>query len=184
MAWIKNIDLERMNVLGSLFQNPTFLVVVLIINFLLMISFLVITFIIGKAYKQLNERYVEFMSKLGEGNKVEEILKEYLNIVERNSKKITQQKDEINRLESNLKKCVQKVGLIRYNAYKDTGSDLSFTMALMDAEENGVVVNGLYSRDSSSIFAKPLVKGETKYNLSAEEIQAIDIARTSSNSRY
>ena len=79
---------------------------------------------------------------------------------------------------------MQKVGLIRYNAYGDTGSDLSFTMALLDADDNGVVVNGLYSRDSSSIFAKPLAKGETKYNLSAEEIQAIDIARTSSNSRY
>ena len=54
----------------------------------------------------------------------------------------------------------------------------------MDAEENGVVVNGLYSRESSSIFAKPLAKGETKYNLSAEEIQAIDIAKVSSNARY
>ena len=57
-------------------------------------------------------------------------------------------------------------------------------MALMDSEDNGVVVNGLYSRESSSIFAKALVKGETKYNLSAEEIQAIDIAKASSNSRY
>ena len=56
-------------------------------------------------------------------------------------------------------------------------------MALMDQEENGVVVNGLYSRESSSIFAKPLAKGETKYNLSAEEIQAIDIARASSLNR-
>ena len=61
---------------------------------------------------------------------------------------------------------------------------MSFTLALMDSEDNGVVVNGLYSRESSSIFAKPLVKGETKYNLSAEEIQAIDIAKSSSNARY
>jgi hypothetical protein len=124
------------------------------------------------------------MSKLGEGNKVEKILVEYLKIVDETSKKIKEQEIKINTLESNLKKCIQKVGLIRYNAYGDTGSDLSFTMALMDAEDNGVVVNGLYSRESSSIFAKPLVKGDTKYNLSAEEIQAIDIAKTSSNSRY
>jgi hypothetical protein len=79
---------------------------------------------------------------------------------------------------------VQKVGLVRYNAYNDTGSDLSFTFALMDSDDNGVVVNGLYSRDSSSIFAKPLVKGETKYNLSAEEIQAIGLAKTNCVARY
>jgi len=167
-----------------MFENPVFLIIIFSINFLLMIAFLIVTFIIGKAYKQLNSRYIEFMSKLGEGDKIEKILSEYLRIVDENSKKIKIQEDRINRLENNLKKCIQKVGLIRYNAYGDTGSDLSFTMALMDSEDNGVVVNGLYSRDSSSIFAKPLAKGETKYNLSAEEIQAIDIAKTSSNSRY
>ncbi len=170
--------------MDNIFQNPIFLTVILSINFLLMIIFLIVMFIIGKAYKQLNTRYVEFMSKLGEGNKIEKILSEYLRIVDENSQKIKQQEERMNRLEANLKKCVQKVGLIRYNAYGDTGSDLSFTMALMDAEDNGVVVNGLYSRESSSIFAKPLAKGETKYNLSAEEIQAIDIAKASSNSRY
>jgi len=170
--------------LGNIFENPVFLIVIFSIIFLLMVVFLVVIFIIGKAYKQLNSRYTEFMSKLGEGDKVEKILSEYLRIVDENSQKIKLQEERINRLENNLKKCIQKVGLIRYNAYGDTGSDLSFTMALMDADDNGVVVNGLYSRDSSSIFAKALVKGETKYNLSAEEIQAIDIAKTSSNSRY
>lgn len=170
--------------MDNIFQNSIFLTVVLSVNFILMVLFGVITFIIGKAYKQLNTRYVEFMSKLGEGDKVEKILSEYLRIVDENSQRIKKQEEKINRLEANLKKCVQKVGLIRYNAYGDTGSDLSFTMALMDAEDNGVVLNGLYSRESSSIFAKALAKGETKYNLSAEEIQAIDIAKTSSNSRY
>lgn len=170
--------------LYDIIKNPIFLMVVLSMNFILMITFAIITFIVGKAYKQLNSRYTSFMNKLGEGDKVEKILSEYLRIVDENSKKIKEQEDRTNRLESNLKKCIQKVGVVRYNAYGDTGSDLSFTMALMDSEDNGVVVNGLYSRESSSIFAKALVKGETKYNLSAEEIQAIDIAKSSSNSRY
>ncbi len=168
----------------GILQNPIFVISVLSVNVVLMIIFLVVTFIVGKAYKQLNTRYESFMSKLGEGDKVEKILSEYLRIVDENKKQVVEQEERINRLEANLKKCIQKVGLIRYNAYGDTGSDLSFTMALMDSEDNGVVVNGLYSRESSSIFAKALVKGETKYNLSAEEIQAIDIAKASSNSRY
>jgi len=158
--------------------------ILLVINIILIIIFGASIVILVKLYKKLNDRYVNFMSKLGEGDKVEKILSEYLKIVNETSDKIKENEKKIETLESNLKKCVQKVGLIRYNAYGDTGSDLSFTMALMDADDNGVVVNGLYSRESSSIFAKPLVKGDTKYNLSAEEIQAIDIAKTSSNSRY
>lgn len=169
-----------MGALSVLISNSIFMLII----FLLVIALLITTIFLIVLYNRLNARYIDFMGKLGEGDKVEKILSEYLKMVNETSKKIKEQSERINVLESNLKKCIQKVGLIRYNAYGDTGSDLSFTMALMDSEDNGVVVNGLYSRESSSIFAKPLVKGDTKYNLSAEEIQAIDIARTSSNSRY
>lgn len=173
-----------MSFFEEIIQNPAFIFSLLIINTLLMIIFLICTLVVGKSYKNLNARYLDFMSKLGNGENVEKILSEYLKIVDEMMKKSKNHEEEIIRLENNLKKCVQKVGIVRYNAYGDTGSDLSFTLALMDSDDNGVVVNGLYSRESSSIFAKPLVKGETKYNLSAEEIQAIDIAKSSSNARY
>lgn len=173
-----------MSFFEGIIQNPAFIFSLLIINTLLMIIFLICTLVIGKSYRNLNARYLDFMSKLGNGENVEKILSEYLKIVDEMMKRSKNQEEEIVRLENNLKKCVQKVGIVRYNAYGDTGSDLSFTLALMDSADNGVVVNGLYSRESSSIFAKPLVKGETKYNLSAEEIQAIDIAKSSSNARY
>ncbi len=173
-----------MSFFEGIIQNPAFIFSLLIINTLLMIMFLICTLVVGKSYKNLNARYLDFMSKLGNGENVEKILSEYLKIVDEMMKKSKNHEEEIIRLENNLKKCVQKIGIVRYNAYGDTGSDLSFTLALMDSDDNGVVVNGLYSRESSSIFAKPLVKGETKYNLSAEEIQAIDIAKSSSNARY
>lgn len=173
-----------MSFFEEIIQNPAFIFSLLIINTLLMIMFLICTLVVGKSYRNLNARYLDFMSKLGNGENVEKILSEYLKIVDEMMKKSKNHEEEIIRLENNLKKCVQKVGIVRYNAYGDTGSDLSFTLALMDSDDNGVVVNGLYSRESSSIFAKPLVKGETKYNLSAEEIQAIDIAKSSSNARY
>ena len=173
-----------MSFFEEIIRNPAFIFSLLIINTLLMIIFLICTLVVGNSYKNLNARYLDFMSKLGNGENVEKILSEYLKIVDEMMKKSKNHEEEIIRLENNLKKCVQKVGIVRYNAYGDTGSDLSFTLALMDSDDNGVVVNGLYSRESSSIFAKPLVKGETKYNLSAEEIQAIDIAKSSSNARY
>lgn len=165
-------------------QNPFSLTIILIVTAFLIVLLLIHAVFMMKKYRELNMRYISFMSKLNTGEKIDEVLSGYLKMVEEMSEKIKEMDCDIKRLETNLRKCVQKVGIVRYNAYNDTGSDLSFTMALMDAEENGIVLNGLYSRDSSSIFAKPLVKGETKYNLSAEEIQAIDIARASSVARY
>lgn len=169
-----------MDFLYSIVQNPVVLITILVINTLLMVLFLISTIIAGKGYKELNKRYLSFMSKLSNGENVEEMMKEYVSVVDDLMNRTKENENEIKGIKEKMKRCLQKVGLIRYNAYNDTGSDLSFTMALMDEEENGVVVNGLYSRESSSIFAKPLAKGETKYNLSAEEIQAIDIARASS----
>lgn len=173
-----------MDFINEMLSNSIVLAYILLINFLLMlISMFIAIFCIHK-YKLLNLRYEKFMAKLGNGEKIEEVLSEYIEDVRKLKLKDDEFEIELERLESNLRKCVQKVGLVRYNAYNDTGSDLSFTFALMDSEDNGMVVNGLYSRDSSSIFAKPLVKGKTKYNLSAEEIQAIDLAKTNNVPRY
>jgi ABC-type multidrug transport system fused ATPase/permease subunit len=168
----------------NIMSNMPVMVSIIGVNLIITILLLIITCICISKYNKLNSRYNKFMKKLGQGEKIEEILSEYIKDVSLLKQKNENQDKELERLENNLKKCVQKVGVVRYNAYNDTGSDLSFTLALMDAADNGVVVNGLYSRESSSIFAKPLIKGETRYNLSAEEIQAIDIARTSSISRY
>ncbi len=173
-----------MGFLNDLINNNVVIGYIVLINFLLMLILLLTTVICIIRYNRLNKRYERFMSKLSQGEKIEDMLAGYIERVRVLELKYDTFKEDLDRLEANMKKCVQKVGLVRYNAYNDTGSDLSFTMALMDAEDNGVVVNGLYSRESSSIFAKPLINGETKYNLSAEEIQAIDIAKTSSSSRY
>ena len=79
--------------------------------------------------------------------------------------------------------CVQKVVVVRYNAFDNVGSDLSFTIALLDSSDNGVVINGVYARDSSSTYAKPIVSGKSKYVLSAEEMQALDIAKKTNGER-
>jgi hypothetical protein len=84
---------------------------------------------------------------------------------------------KINGIERTVIQCVQKVGIIRFNAFDNVGSDLSFSIALLDNNDSGVVLSGIYARDSSSTYAKPVSSGKSKYSLSAEEIQAIDIAR-------
>jgi hypothetical protein len=76
---------------------------------------------------------------------------------------------------------VQRTGIVRFNAFPDTGSDLSFAIALLDAHDNGFVISSLYGRNESRIYAKPIRGGTSTYTLSDEERQAIAMARGENN---
>ena len=122
-----------------------------------------------------------FMKKIGRGNNIDEMLKKYLSDV----KEIKQDNAEIKayytKLDEDISSCIQKVGLVRFNAFKDVGSDLSFAVALLDRNDNGVVLNGLYGSDSSNIYAKPIKNGMSSYQLSDEEQYALEIAEQNKN---
>ena len=60
-----------------------------------------------------------------------------------------------------------------YNAYRDTSSDLSFAIALLDEANNGIVLNGIYSREMSNIYAKPIQNGKSSYIMTQEEQDAV-----------
>ena len=143
----------------------------LFINFALLIYNLVKTI-------NLNKKYQEFMKRLGTGENFEEMLSKYmknvLNVVEESASLRKYCKE----LEENLHKCVQKVGMVRYTAFQNTGSDLCFALALLDFEDNGVVINGIYSRDNTTTtYAKPIEKGVSKYKLAKEEEDALNLAK-------
>jgi hypothetical protein len=76
---------------------------------------------------------------------------------------------------------VQRTGIVRFNAFPDTGSDLSFAIALLDGHDNGFVISSLYGRHESRIYAKPIKAGVSTYTLSEEEKQALAIARGQAN---
>lgn len=71
----------------------------------------------------------------------------------------------------------QKVGLVRFNPFSETGGDQSFTLALLDGNDTGVIVSSLHSRDNTRLYAKPVEKGKPKgYDFSKEEQEAISRA--------
>lgn len=73
---------------------------------------------------------------------------------------------------------IQKIGLIRFNPFVGTGGNQSFCLALLDGEDNGLVISSLHSRDTTRIYAKPIKKGKPAgYQLSTEEAQAIKNAK-------
>lgn len=79
-------------------------------------------------------------------------------------------------LDSRLRFSIQRVGVVRYNAFADLGSELSYSIALLDNELNGLILTSIYGRENSTSYTKPIVKGKSKYALSVEEMQAIDRA--------
>ena len=73
---------------------------------------------------------------------------------------------------------LQHVGVVRFNAYHDTGGDYSFAVALLDAAGAGVLLSGLYHRDQCRVYAKPVSGWDSPYTLTDEEREAIERART------
>lgn len=85
--------------------------------------------------------------------------------------------DALNKLQHELEaitqRTLQKVGVVRYNPFADTGGDQSFAIALLDPNGNGLVVSSLHSRTETRVFAKPVQGGRSRYPLSDEEQDAI-----------
>lgn len=148
------------------------IIIILIINVILLISVIVSYARINKMNKNMNE----FMKKLGDGKDIKEDLSKYMDRVAEVESGLKETNLKYDQLDEQIEKCVQKIGVVRYNAYKDSGSDLSFAVALLDENNNGVVLNGIYSREMSNIYAKPVFNGKSKYTITDEENQAIDKA--------
>ncbi len=79
-------------------------------------------------------------------------------------------------LERRTQNSIQHIGLVRFNPFEDTGSDQSFAIALLDDEQDGVVVSSLHGRANTRVFAKPVQHAVSSHQLSEEEERAIRIA--------
>ena len=159
---------------NSLAANSDMIAILLILLILVVVAETVSIIIMHK-------KYISFMKKIGNGNNLDELLKIYIQDVEAVKRDNSEIKDYYTKLDSDIASCVQKVGLVRYNAFRDVGSDLSFAVALLDRNNNGVVLNGLYGSESSNIYAKPIKNKTSNYQLSDEEEYAIEIAEQNKN---
>lgn len=85
--------------------------------------------------------------------------------------------DMVTDMDKTMKSNIQKVGLVRYNPFDEMGGNLCFALALLDGEDNGIVLNGIHSRTGSFTYAKPIQMGVSIYMLSEEEIKAVEMAK-------
>ena len=124
---------------------------------------------------KMNKRYQTMMKGM-DGVNVEQMLLAHIDEVKQAVKKVDHLSNECEKLDVISKKCIQKFGVVRFNAFENMGSDLSFSIALLDHQNNGVVISSIYSRSESHTYAKPIVSGASSYFLTEEEKQALNQA--------
>jgi len=107
------------------------------------------------------------------GENLESSLMKLLDEMDDWKQKHSDQQFQLNRLTQKMANQSGNLSVIRYNAFGDTGSDLSFSLAILDDNLNGVVITSIYGREESRTYAKPVEGGKSVYNLSEEEQTAI-----------
>lgn len=125
---------------------------------------------------KLKLNYEKYVRKLGNGKNIAESLKSYIKQVENIEKRDDQILEYCRGLHSEIGDCIKKIGIVRYDMFENNRSKLSFALALLDRKNNGVVINSIYAEDNSNVYAKPIEKGVSRYQLSIEEEEAIKIA--------
>jgi Protein of unknown function (DUF4446) len=138
---------------------------------------LILTVLLLKSNSKLEKRYRKFMR--GSSNKnLEELMFSYLDKIDEVKEGSDKVKDVLEEMEKKLNKCIQRYSIIRYRAFEDVGSDLSFSIALLDNNNDGVIITGIYGRNESTTYAKPIDKGLSRYELSDEEKHVLEDAVT------
>ncbi len=100
------------------------------------------------------------------------------NIIKLNNAKENLEKD-ISKINAKLRKSIRGLETIRFNPFPDQGSNQSFAVSLINEDGDGVVLSSLYSRERMSVFAKPIKRNVSEYELSEEEKEAVAKARVS-----
>jgi hypothetical protein len=150
---------------------PYILGVMIIIIILLFIMVVILFKSVGK----VESRYRKLM-KGTSSNNLEEMLLERLESIQVAKEASDKALQECNKLEVKMKDCIQKVAIMRYKAFENVGSDLSFSIAMLDDNNDGVILTGIYGRQESTTYAKPIDKGISRYDLSEEELYVLDEA--------
>lgn len=148
----------------------------IILGLIIGLVILIITSIVQeKKIKKTKEWYNTFVRGVN-GLDVERLFIETDRDIRDIKRDISLMEKSISSLDTKLAFAIQKVGFIRYNAFGDMGSELSFSIALLDLFQNGFILTSIYRRDGSISYAKSVKNGKCQIPLSAEEMIAIDRA--------
>lgn len=151
-------------------NNPVWL----ILAGAVLVNLILTSFIIWK-------RYVD-RKRLGlddqETNDLRELAMKHKKTLQTHNKNLVELGQILEELVENNRRNIQKIGMVRFNPFAETGGNMSFSLALLDGKNNGIVISSLHSREATRIYTKSIENGQSKSQLTEEEKQAIEKATT------
>ena len=127
-------------------------------------------------------RFIVLFNKLTKGVEVSDLKKVLEKILERgqaNTDGIKVLEKRVSLAEEDGKFHIQKIGLVRFNPFKELGGDHSFSMAILDSHDSGIIITSLHTRDRTRVYMKDIKKGKSEFELSSEEKKAFVNAQRS-----
>ena len=135
----------------------------------------ILTMVLLSSVNKLEKKYKRMMRGINNAN-LEHVINSNIDNIEKALKNSEDSLEQCKKISEEMKDCVNKVAIMRYKAFEDVGSDLSFSIAILDSHNDGVILTGIYSRHDSTTYAKPIDKGISRYDLSEEEIHVLNEA--------
>ena len=162
----------------SMTLSPQILLYLLIFAIFLASLSLIFALISHFKLKQTQRNLEILFSGKGVDN-LESILLTHTKEISNIDKEIQELFEISNQIHTLSQRSIHKVGIIRFNPFKDIGGDQSFALALLDGRDSGLVISSLHTREGTRIYSKPITKGASeKYTLTEEEKSAIKSATT------
>ena len=122
--------------------------------------------------KKLRRR-IDDLTRGKDTESMEDIMLNFFERIESLEKNEKATRSDLKEIKENLKITYQKTGLVKYDAFREMSGALSYSLALLDKENNGVLISSMYSREGCYTYAKDIEHGECKINLSEEEAEAL-----------
>lgn len=163
-------------ILEAIGIDPAFIFIgMFVIIVILFIVILVMNAGNKKKIKEINEKYQRFMQG-SDGESLEASILEKFDDIDTLKEENSANEKRIREINENLQIVYQKVGLVKYDAFKEMGGTLSFALALLNKENTGFILNAMHSRDGCYTYVKEIIKGESFVVLAEEEKEALQQA--------
>lgn len=133
-------------------------------------------FSLRKRLKRFEQGHIALQTFMS-GKTLDQLLEKYLQEVEKVEIQTEKQNSRLIKVEEKLRKSVDRAELVRFNAFENMGSNLSFALALLNQEGDGIVLSSINSREETRVYAKGVTAGESSYHLSSEEKEALEKAQ-------
>ncbi|MCR5101279.1 MAG: DUF4446 family protein [Butyrivibrio sp.] len=166
------MDSNLFNMIGLGGLDPAYIFIGLIVVIIILLVLLILQ---NSKIKKMEKRISNFMG----GKEAESLENEIVGLFEDNKfikNETEKNKKEIDDLYKRVSYCFQKMGIVKYDAFNQMGGQLSFSLALLDENNNGFLMNSVHSAEGCYSYTKEIINGKSKLELGEEERQALDEA--------